>query len=548
MDDIILKDSNVSRRANNIVNAIRNGDDLAEHGLSRTAIDGMLYPFGLRLLRFENPDQGEEFWRDTYWKYNRNTRDFDLAVKRMKGHIPTDRHGAGKDMKFHGTTYVITDHYKSQWFKTGIVPNRIQAIRIAFMLKYDTDKANEYLKQVCLTVPLNLNKPEEFIFSFGLNRKYEFAKCLNIIKEYESRTEYAELTGASSKRMVDHYTNAIEKLTNEEELISWMVKNSGEFKGYSKSLNDKFSFLMSRILRKCEELQNNELQIRYVDYGNNNDDDERDKYLNKRYSIFRYFYGNVLYGTIPTIQDNIVGGGITTKKNLPDMPEEFYFDYEALMYKLYNNVEVRLQLNFLKRMGKTLSTGRFTNTKDIVGEIIHSLSWLSQKNQVETVKKLREMGEISEQVEYATKENRAPVNMYQFYVDTLFAILEAKSPEQANNIVQEAIRRQTDKYAREIDRDDLLLLSFVNWRFDYMSGNNLRVYQDNPEAIYQKFETTTNSTLTDCGCEPITHRSRLDVAIQSCVRNDEIKPFSEIAYLYDVDEDRPAVQHVYERG
>lgn len=351
--------------------------------MTREDIDALQYPFGTRLLRFLHSEAREvldeildprvriktesnDFWDDEFWKghYKDKTLKndaFQNVLDKLKRKLPSEE--GTTSMYLMGTKYGISGDAKKQWFNGTAEPNRLQAIRIAFILGFDLQCANCYLRKVALTTPLNLNLIDEFVFSYGLQhvtnnkRDRDFFKCIEILTNVEAKAHLGVVVDAETHVMHRHFDDICSK--DQASLEDWLVENYRLFKGYSKKLYDTYIAVLDEISESA---------------GDSIMGDFRRYYLEWLYEDFVITQENKQGGT------NTPGGDLKFAGNLPD---DMNFSYRTMLNSLHTNIEARKRLSFLRRLKKKLSTNSRGDCllQDAVDkELVRSQEYQHQKN------------------------------------------------------------------------------------------------------------------------------------------------------------------------
>lgn len=142
-----------------------------------------------------------------------------------------------------------------KWFALDgyIRPKRIQIIRLALALELSEEELQEYLIKGILQPGIQINDYREMIFLYGLHHKLSYDECIKMIEAFETRI-YSDTVFEQNTHTLWLW-NMFRKNCQKPktEFLSWMCKNAGFFKGYSKVALRHFMELKSKILDYIRE-------------------------------------------------------------------------------------------------------------------------------------------------------------------------------------------------------------------------------------------------------------------------------------------------------
>lgn len=137
-----------------------------------------------------------------------------------------------------------------KWFGLDgyVRPKRKQILRLAFALHLDEDGLQEYLTRGIRQPGIQINDYREMIYLYGLGKKLSYEDCTDMIKVFEAQmyhdTVFAQST--HTQRLWNMYRMNCNQ--PKEKFLSWMCKNAGFFKGYSKVALNHFMEIKREML------------------------------------------------------------------------------------------------------------------------------------------------------------------------------------------------------------------------------------------------------------------------------------------------------------
>ena len=185
-------------------------------------------------------------------KYHKNFEDSNLPEEELQKYREEAYHVFYKKIKLEKVASRVTI---KKWFGLDgyVRPRRMQIIRLAFALGLNEEELQEYLIKGILQPGIQINDYREMIFLYGLVNKLSYVECINMIEVFETRI-YSDTVfeqNTHTLRLWNMFRKNYEK--PKAEFLSWMCKNAGFFKGYSKVALRHFMELKSKILDYIRE-------------------------------------------------------------------------------------------------------------------------------------------------------------------------------------------------------------------------------------------------------------------------------------------------------
>lgn len=127
-----------------------------------------------------------------------------------------------------------------RWFgiRQFTAPSREQVFRIAFSLKLDIKKTENYLLHGICEPSFQINDYSEILAMYGLEHHWSYKKYEDMVSEYEANLDaQQEISKKSNTNWLFHQFESV-KHYSEEEFMCWMWENAKIFKGYSKTTQE----------------------------------------------------------------------------------------------------------------------------------------------------------------------------------------------------------------------------------------------------------------------------------------------------------------------
>ena len=156
-----------------------------------------------------------------------------------------------------------------RWFgiRSVAVPAREQIFRIAFSLGCNVEQTNQYLVEGASQPSFQINDYTEMIAMYALENGWNWEKYQKIVEEYEGGlddgTEILHQTNTQWLMQQFEYV----KTLDEEQFMYWMWKQSGLFKGYSKTAQEFLTKYRQLVLEGMRNDAKNNLNFLLAESG-----------------------------------------------------------------------------------------------------------------------------------------------------------------------------------------------------------------------------------------------------------------------------------------
>lgn len=132
------------------------------------------------------------------------------------------------------------------------VPGREHIFRLGLALGLTQEEISEYLRRGIGEPDFQMNDYREVIFLYGCEHNMSYEGALDMIEEFEANMPF-------NTTIIHHnYTDGlagrcrIKCRLDREEFLEWMLKNAGEFKGYSMTALEYFRSYKREILQEVK--------------------------------------------------------------------------------------------------------------------------------------------------------------------------------------------------------------------------------------------------------------------------------------------------------
>lgn len=397
-------------------------------------------------------------------------------------------------------------------------PKRKQIFRLAFAMHLKEAELQEYLMMGIRQPGIQINDYREMLYLYALEKNLSYEECLDMIRVFEIQmyrdTVFAQST--HTRRLWNMYRMNCDK--TREQFLSWMCKNAGFFKGYSKVALKHFMDVKSEMLQYIrinarEQLLRLLEETDFYDWAAQNDIDGE----NYGENISRYIKN------------------ISRRKEKGVLTEEL-------------KAEI-LELNWIAHSSRDKTT-------DLLAEL-YSTAMESDKNILEkgrirykdrkrfrlpgeiffmTDKYISQIVGIAQQKEKEIRLSQALVSLEDMegvcpeWVRELLAGYGIKPPEevkQAREVLCKAVRTQEQR-CHLVQREDLLpLIHYVaQRRYERMLQEQGTAYQCEEARIF--FIEMADRIFAECQMAPVNEEYHLDYLLLSCYGEDYMYSLADI--------------------
>lgn len=137
-----------------------------------------------------------------------------------------------------------------KWFGLNgyVRPKRKQIIKLAFALQLTEEELQEYLCCGILQPGIQINDYREMIYLYGVLNGISYDECQDMIRIFEAQVYKDTVLQQNTHTMQLWNMFRLNCNKSKEEFLSWMCKNAGFFKGYSKVALRHFMEIKSEML------------------------------------------------------------------------------------------------------------------------------------------------------------------------------------------------------------------------------------------------------------------------------------------------------------
>lgn len=127
-------------------------------------------------------------------------------------------------------------------------PSREQVIQLCFGLRLDVEDAERFLREGVGEPSLQVSDYHEIIAMYVLENRLGQKRYENLLQEYEAKLDgTVEICrGFNTKWLINQFQGR--KNISEQEFLRWMWENAGQFKGYSKTVQEYLETCRKRVI------------------------------------------------------------------------------------------------------------------------------------------------------------------------------------------------------------------------------------------------------------------------------------------------------------
>jgi len=395
-----------------------------------------------------------------------------------------------------------------KWFGLDgyVKPKRKQILRLAFALHFNEEELQEYLIKGIRQPGIQINDYREMIYLYGLGKNLSYEDCLDMIKVFEIQM-YRDTVFAQSTH-TQHLWDMFRMNCNQpkEKFLSWMCKNAGFFKGYSKVTLRHFMEV------KGEMLQYIRLNAREQLFGLLGETD----FYNwaEQNDIPSEEYGENISRYIKNVSRR-KGREMLTEGLKAEILELNWIAYSSrdkttdLLAELYSSA-IESEIIFFRQKESTIKTGRsfisrrrfFFMTDKYISQIVG----IAQQKEKE-IRLSQALGSLE------TAEGACPE-----WIRDLLLEYGIKPPEdvgQTRELLRRILRMQEQR-CHLVQREDLLpLIHYVaQRRYDKMLQEQEAAYRCEDARVF--FIQMADEIFAECQMAPVSEEYQLDYLLLSC--------------------------------
>lgn len=410
-----------------------------------------------------------------------------------------------------------------KWFGLNgyVRPKREHIFKLAFALTLDEEELQEYLIKGIRQPGIQINDYREMIYLYGLERALSYEDCVDMIRAFEVQM-YRDTVFAQSTH-TQQLWNMYRKNCNQpkEKFLSWMCKNAGFFKGYSKVALKHFMEVKSEAL-KYIRLNAKESLFEYLA--------ETDfPAWAKQNGIAPEEYGENISRYLKNMSRRKERGELaeTLKANILEQNRVAYSSRDKMTELLAELYSPALEsgkgpfqtkrIQFKDRTKFFLPDEIFFMTDKHMSQIV---SIAEQKEKEIRMSQALGSLEASEKTEGICPE---------WIRDLLtgYGFQPPKDAEQAKKFLRGALRTQKQR-CHLVQREDLLpLIHYVaQKRYDKMQREQGMDYQCEDARIF--FIQMADEILTECQMAPVSEAYQLDYLLLFCYMEEDMYSLADI--------------------
>lgn len=407
-----------------------------------------------------------------------------------------------------------------KWFGLDgyVKPKRKQVFRLAFALHLDEDGLQEYLIKGIRQPGIQINDYREMIYLYGLGKKLSYEDCMDMIKVFETQmyhdTVFAQST--HTQRLWNMYRMNCNQ--PKEKFLSWMCKNAGFFKGYSKVALKHFMDIKSEMLHYIRLNAREQLfrlleETDFYDWAAQND-------------IAREAYGENISRYIKNVSRRKERGTLTE-----ELKEEIYgLNWIAhsskekttdLLAELYASAMESEKSLFKTKRIHYKNRKRFHLPEEIffmTDKHMSQIAGIAQQKEKE-IRLSHALGSLED------AEGTCP----EWIQDLLcgYGIEPPKDAKQVRELLRKTLRMQEQR-CHLVQREDLLpLIHYVaQKRYEQMMQEQGVAYQCEDARIF--FIQMADGILSECQMAPVSEEYQLDYLLLSCYAGEYMYSLSDI--------------------
>lgn len=407
-----------------------------------------------------------------------------------------------------------------KWFGLDgyVRPKRKQILRLAFALHLDEESLQEYLIKGIRQPGIQINDYREMIYLYGLGKALSYEDCVDMIKVFEVQmyrdTVFAQST--HTQRLWDMYRMNCSQ--PKEKFLSWMCRNAGFFKGYSKVALNHFIDVKGEMLYYIRQNAREQLfgllgATGFEEWAKQNDIPS-EKYGE---NISRYIKNMSRRKEKGTLTEEMKAG-ILEQKQVAYSPRDKTTDLLAELYssavESERNILSTKRIRYKDRKKFRLPDEIFFMTDKYMSQIIA----IAEQKEKE-IRLSQALGTL-ESVEGDCPE----------WVRNLmsgYGIKPPKEAKKAREVLRKALRVQEQR-CHLVQREDLLpLIHYVaQRRYDKMLQEQGMTYQCEDARIF--FVQVADKILAECQMAPVSERYQLDYLLLSCYGEDDMYSLADI--------------------
>lgn len=409
-----------------------------------------------------------------------------------------------------------------KWFGLNeyVRPKRTQIFKLAFALHLDEEGLQEYLIKGIRQPGIQINDYREMIYLYGLGKVLSYEDSVDMIKVFEKQmyrdTVFAQST--HTQRLWDMYRRNCN--LPKEKFLSWMCKNAGFFKGYSKVALKHFMDVKSE-MQKFIRTHAEEQLYRYLE--------ETDFFAwAEQNGLTPEEYGKNISRYMKNMGRRKDKGKLTEKlkENILEQNRIVHSSRDKttdLLAELYSSAVESDQKPFQAKRIRYKDRKKFRLPDEI---FFMTDKYMSQIIAIaEQKEKEIRLSQALGVLETSEAESACP----KWIMDLLagYDLIPPKNTEQAVKYVRSILRMQKQR-CHLVQREDLLpLIHYVaQQRYEKILQEQDKAYQCEDAKIY--FVQMADEILAECQMAPVSANYQLDYLLLSCYAEDDMYSLADI--------------------